>query len=201
MNQFKVTAIGEILFDIYPDKKRFGGAPFNFIYHVWKILGKVNFISAVGNDDNGKEMLAHLNSIGFDTQYITIDNEHPTGTVNVALDENKIPRFTMNPICCFDYMRLNDSTKELVEHGTDLLYFGTLSSRNKIARETTQSLCGKEHLKYFCDLNLRHNFYTKELVEETLCTCNVIKINYEELEILKTFFNLPQSNRTIGLEF
>jgi len=68
MNQFKVTAIGEILFDIYPDEKRFGGAPFNFIYHVWKILGKANFISAVGNDENGKECLPIL------TQSVSILN-------------------------------------------------------------------------------------------------------------------------------
>lgn len=190
----QVTAIGEILYDVYPDKKRLGGAPFNFIYHIWKILGKANFISSVGNDENGKEMLTHLNSIGFNTKHIYIDNKYPTGTVQVKLKENKAPQFTISHECSYDYITLNDSTKRLIEKETDLLYFGTLSTRSDISRDTIQSLFRKPQLKYFCDLNLRHSFYTKELIEKTLLTTNVLKINADELNSLKQFFDLEQSN-------
>ncbi len=194
MKKFRVTAIGEILYDVYPDKKRFGGAPFNFIYHIWKILGKANFVSSVGNDENGKEMLSFLNSIGFNTEHIYIDKKYPTGTVQVKLKENKIPQFTISPECSYDYFVLNNSTKQLIENQTDLLYFGTLSTRSETSRNTIQSLFGKTQLKYFCDLNLRHNFYTKELIEKTLLTCNILKVNTDELSSLKLFFGLDQSN-------
>jgi fructokinase len=74
------------------------------------------------------------------------------------------------------------------------LYFGTLSTRSEISRNTIQSLFGNPRLKYFCDLNLRHNFYTKELIEKTLLTTNVLKINIDELNSLKHFFDLDRSN-------
>ncbi len=194
MKKFRVTAIGEILYDVYPDKKRLGGAPFNFIYHIWKILGKAAFVSNVGNDENGQEMLSFLNSIGFNTNHIYIDKNNPTGTVQVKLSEDKTPQFTISPVCSYDYITLNDSTKQLIENETDLLYLGTLSTRSEISRNTILSLFGKPQLKYFCDLNLRHNFYTKELIEETLLTCNVLKINQKELDKLKQFFGLQQFN-------
>ncbi len=189
-----VTAIGEILYDVYPDKKRLGGAPFNFIYHIWKIIGKAGFISSVGDDANGNEMLSHLNSIGFNTKFVSIDNEHPTGTVKVTMREDKTPQFTISSECSYDYIMLNSSSANLINEETDLLYFGTLSSRNEITRTTIQSLFDNPRLKYFCDLNLRHNFYSKELVELILKTCNVIKLNDAELHKLKSLFDLPQPN-------
>ncbi|MDH7603820.1 MAG: carbohydrate kinase [Melioribacter sp.] len=188
-----ITAIGEILYDIYPNRKRLGGAPFNFIYHVWKILGKANFISSVGNDENGKEILSYLNSIGFDTKLISVDNYHPTGTVKVELDENKIPHFTISSECCYDFLTINNEIINIVENNTDILYFGTLSQRSKISRKTIQSLFGK-NIKYFCDLNLRHNFFSDEMIKEALKVSNVIKINYEEFNKIKKILHMEMSD-------
>lgn len=186
---FRITAIGEILYDLYPDQKRLGGAPFNFIYHIWKILGKANFISSVGNDENGVEILNHLNTIGFPSEYIFIDKIHPTGTVLVTLDKNKTPHFKMSGYNSFDYLMLDKKAITLIEEETDLLYFGTFGQRDEIARKTIQSTFGK-NIKYFCDLNLRHDFYTKEMIELSLQASNVVKINERELAALQFYFNL-----------
>jgi len=189
-----ITAIGEILWDVYPDQKRLGGAPFNFIYHILKILGKANFISSVGNDAHGKEMLSFLQTSGFDTRTISINYEFPTGTVKVELDENKVPRFTISSECSFDHLKLNDISKHIFETETDLLYFGTFTTRKGTSRDTVISMLNRPDKKYFCDLNLRHDFYTKDFIEKTLSTCNVIKVNEYELEKLKQYFNLAPSN-------
>ncbi|MDQ7816339.1 MAG: PfkB family carbohydrate kinase [Melioribacteraceae bacterium] len=190
---FRVTAIGEILYDIYPDQKRLGGAPFNFIYHIWKILGNANFISSVGDDEDGKEILKRLSEINFPINHITINKIYPTGTVNVILDKNKAPHFEMSGYNCFDYFALDAKSKKLIEEETDILYFGTFGQRNEAARRTIQSTFGKK-LKYFCDLNLRHEFFTKEMVAESLTTSNVVKINTSELEMIRTYFNLSSDN-------
>lgn len=195
LKNYNITAIGEILYDIYSDKKRLGGAPFNFIYHIWKILGKANFISSVGNDENGKEILNYLNSIGFDTNYITIDNIHPTGTVKVKLDENKIPHFTISPECSYDFITLNERTNRLIEENTDILYFGTLTQRGEVSRNTLNSLFGKK-IKYFCDLNLRHNFFTEEMIVNALEVSNVVKINYNEFEKIKNMLKLNSKDES-----
>jgi len=105
----KITAIGEILFDIYPEKKLLGGAPFNFINHIWKITGNANFISCIGNDENGKEIVNYLNSTDFNTKYISFDEKHPTGTVHFKLREDKTPQFTMSSENSGDFLVLNES--------------------------------------------------------------------------------------------
>jgi len=183
MKVHRITAIGEILFDIYPEKKRLGGAPFNFLYHIWKITGVANFISGIGNDENGKEILGYLNSAGFNTKYILIDKEHPTGTVQVKLLEDKTPQFIMSSDNSGDFIKLNDSIEQLVRNETDLLYFGTFSQRKETTRSTINSLLGKR-IKYFCDLNLRHDFFTREVIETALIASNVVKVNQDELNII-----------------
>ena len=190
-----ITAIGEILYDIYPDEKRLGGAPFNFIYHVWKITGKANFVSSVGNDENGKEILVYLNSIGFNTNYIPVDDEHSTGIVQVKILEDKTPQFTISPECSYDYFTLNEKTKDLINNETDLIYFGTLSQRSDFSRSTIASVLNNKSKKYFCDLNLRHDFYTKELIKQSLLASNVLKLNSDELEKLKSLFGLSSSTQ------
>jgi fructokinase len=185
----RVTSIGEILYDVYPDQKRLGGAPFNFIYHVWKIIGQAQFVSSVGNDENGKELLFHLSNIGFDVSKIVIDNNYPTGAVNVTIDENKVPRFKISSECSFDFLAISQEMKDDIEKNTDILYFGTFSQRGIIAKETIDSLLNFD-IKYFCDLNLRHNFFTKEMIEKALSTIHLLKMNEDELNQLINILNL-----------
>lgn len=189
-----ITAIGEILWDVYPDQKRLGGAPFNFIYHIFKIIGNANFISSVGNDEYGNEILTFLRSIGFDTRTIDVNEHYPTGTVKVELDKNKAPCFTISSECSFDHLLLNKTSLNVFQNETDILYFGTFTTRKGTSRDTVLSLLNHPGKKYFCDLNLRHDFYTKEFIEKTLTTCNVIKLNEYELAKLRDFFALPESN-------
>lgn len=194
----RVTSIGEILYDVYPDQKRLGGAPFNFIYHVWKIIGQAQFVSSVGNDENGKELLSHLSNIGFDVSQIVIDNNYPTGAVNVTIDENKVPRFKISSECSFDFLAISQEMKDDIEKNTDILYFGTFSQRGNIAKETIDSLLNFD-IKYFCDLNLRHNFFTKEMIEKALSTVHLLKMNEDELNQLIKILNLNGDDPVSGL--
>lgn len=191
MKKQKVTAIGEILWDVYPDKKRLGGAPFNFIYHVWKLSGSAHFLSSVGNDGYGMEILDYLRRQGFPAEYVYIDKEHPTGTVQVKIRDDKTPVFKISAECCYDFLRLDDNTRRVIEEETEILYFGTLAQRSAVSRNTMKSLMGK-NIKYFCDLNLRHDFFSKDMIEDALNTSNVIKINLDELDKLRKYFGLPE---------
>ena len=184
-----VTAIGEILWDVYPDRKRLGGAPFNFIYHVWKICGNGFFISSIGDDKNGDEIITFLNAKGFPTDYIYIDKKHPTGTVQVKLLEDKTPQFKISEECSYDFITFDERAEKLVDNQTDILYFGTLAQRSNTTRSTIESLFGKK-IKYFCDLNLRHDFFSKDMIEKALEVSNVVKINEDEFSKIKNFFTL-----------
>ncbi|HET54200.1 MAG TPA: carbohydrate kinase [Ignavibacteria bacterium] len=180
--KLKITAIGEILFDVYPTQKKLGGAPFNFFYHVWKLTNDGKFISRIGNDNEGKEIIEFLEKQQFDTNYIQIDDSVNTGVVNVQLDENKIPAFEIIENRAYDFIEHRPELDELIEK-SDLLYFGTLAQRNETSRNTIRTLIEKSK-KVFCDINIRQNFYTKEIIHKSLQASSAVKLNADELALI-----------------
>lgn len=176
-----ILSIGEILFDLYPTKKRLGGAPLNYIYHINKLLGSGTIVSRVGKDQLGKIVFDQLTKCEINTNYIQEDILHPTGVANIILDEEGNPEFEIDTDRAFDFIENTSDLNELISTETDCLYFGTLAQRSEISRNTIQSLFGKNGVKYFFDLNLRNSFYDEETIIKSLHTADVIKVNYKEM--------------------
>jgi fructokinase len=183
----RVTAIGEILFDIYPTSKKLGGAPLNFLYHVFKLTGQGNMVSRVGKDILGSNIFEFLNNNNITSDHIQEDHLHPTGVASVSLNEKSEPTFTIDEERAYDFIEKIPSLEKLINDGTDCFYFGTLAQRGEVSRETIQSLFNK-NLKYFCDLNIRQEFYSKEIIEASLHTANILKLSLSELKLLNTLF-------------
>ncbi len=179
----KVTSIGEILFDVYPESMTLGGASFNFIYHVIKLTGNGNFVSRIGNDDRGKNILDFFSKNNLPAEFIQRDPVHPTGESIAILDVNKVPAWQIKNGTAYDFIELNDAVKKLINENTDCLYFGTLAQRNTKTRETIHHFLNKD-LKYFCDLNIRQNYYTKDLIKDCIRACDILKLNIEELHLV-----------------
>ncbi|MCX8104819.1 MAG: PfkB family carbohydrate kinase [Ignavibacterium album] len=180
----KITSIGEILFDLFPNHKRLGGAPLNFLFHIYKLTGEGNIISRVGKDVLGTKAIDEIKFAGISTDYIQVDRVHPTGVANVILDTNGNPEFEIDTDRAFDYLELTDDIKYLVSNETNCLYFGTLAQRSEISRNSIQALFNNQDIKYFCDLNLRNDFYDEEIISESLKTADFLKVNYKEMGLL-----------------
>ena len=72
-NEMTIFSIGEILWDVFPDTVRLGGAPFNFAVHAHRLGHRVIFLSAVGDDERGRAALARAAALG------PGDRVHPGG--------------------------------------------------------------------------------------------------------------------------
>ncbi len=179
----RITAIGEVLFDVYPETKNLGGAPLNFLYHIHKLTNRGNIISRVGFDVLGNKILNFLKIKGIETKYIQVDHLHPTGVTTVNLDENKVPSFNIDEERAYDYIEMNDEITQLINEKTDCLYFGSLAQRSETSKSTIHNLLG-EKTKYFCDLNIRQNFYSKEIITKSLTAADVLKLNLGELKLI-----------------
>ena len=195
----KITSIGEILFDVYEDQKTMGGAPFNFIYHVIKLTGNGNFISRIGNDDLGEEIKHFFIKKNLAVDYLQIDEIHKTGVAKAVLDDRKIPTFTIEENRAYDFIETTDSLINLVKNDTDCLYFGSLAQRNEVSKGTIRKLFNLAPVK-FCDLNLRQNFYSKDVIQQSLEAANVVKLNSDELQIVNKFFNNNNFSRIDSIE-
>lgn len=196
----KITSFGEILFDVYPDGKKLGGAPFNFIYHIIKLTGKANFVSRVGNDQNGDEILQILKDREIYSEFIQIDQNHKTGVAKTTLNEKKIPDFIIEENVAYDFIELTDPLKKLISQNTDCFYFGTLAQRSEQSRNTVQKLAADPNIKCICDLNIRQNYYTPETIEQSLSAADVLKLNEQELELVNKLIIKSEVNKTETVE-
>jgi len=183
----KIAAFGEILFDIYANSRTLGGAPLNFIYHINKLTGSERIISRVGKDSPGHEAIEFLNSEGILTDAIQIDEEHQTGSAVISLNEKGEPTFNIEENRAYDFINLDVNAGVDILKEVSCLYFGTLAQRNDISRNSLQSLFNKP-IKYFCDINIRQKFYTKEILSDSLTAADVVKLNLDELKLMDELF-------------
>jgi len=201
----KITAIGEILFDVYPETINLGGAPLNFLYHIHKLTGKGSIISRVGFDVLGNKAIKFLKNNEIETNYIQVDHLHPTGVTTVTLDKNKVPSFIIDEERAYDYLELTDEVNQLINEETDCLYFGSLAQRNEVSKSTIHNLLGRR-IKYFCDLNIRQDFYNEDTIKKSLKAANILKLNLEELKLINDLllgekFNTDTSAKGIMNKF
>ena len=163
--RYTVAGIGELLWDIFPEGKRLGGAPVNFGYHCHQ-LGATGYpVSAVGNDELGYEIRDVLVARSLPDLFVAMDETHPTGTVQVTL-ENGIPSYEICEGVAWDTIPMSGELEALAKK-TDAVCFGSLAQRNEVSRETIHAFLGAmppEALRIF-DVNLRQAFFSKEIIE------------------------------------
>ncbi len=185
---FNVIGIGEILWDVLPDGKLLGGAPANFAYHLCQLGAYGGIISAVSEDKLGNEIREKVEVLGLQ-DYLS-NSEKPTGTVTVKLNDG-IPSYTIHENVAWDNINLTVSAKTALLE-CDAICYGSLAQRNEHSRQTiwkALELVPKNCLKIF-DINLRQDYYSKEIIEKSLHFANVCKLNDEELLELTDMFGL-----------
>lgn len=187
--QNHITAIGEILFDIYGTKKVLGGAPFNFIYHIFKFGISSGFITAIGDDQDGQDIKFFLANNEFPREHLKIIPGKQTGKVLVKLNKEKIPEYHIKNDVAYDYIGLSSEERKKILAKKGILYFGTLCQRENTSRNSIQELLNQNEIN-FCDLNLRHSFYSKEIIEHSLKRTKILKLSFDELRVVeKLCFN------------
>jgi fructokinase len=195
----EILVIGEVLFDIFPDYRRLGGAPFNFTVHMHKIGFNTCFISRIGEDDNGREILEFMNRIGLTHRYVQSDSTLPTGYVAVSLDYQGIPKFDIHRNVAYDDLSYSDDIDRLLSRPLKLIYFGTLIQRTKKGFETVQRILKNRHpnTRTFCDLNFRPGCYNRKVILASLEQADILKLNHEELEKVGHFIDSQEDTNTI----
>lgn len=177
----KALVFGEILWDIIDDVPHLGGAPLNFAAHLVKSGAESHIISALGNDELGQRALDQVGQTGVQTKSIQ-SNEHPTGTVDVFLDNGQ-PDYLIHTDVAYDHIISTDQSYKGT--GIDLFYFGTLIQRSEQSRDTLYKLLDFNIFEFvFYDVNLRKDCFNKANIERSLRYANIIKLNKEEVEAI-----------------
>lgn len=195
MQELTAVGLGEILWDVLPDGRKLGGAPANFAHHVNQLGGVGIPVSRIGDDPLGHEALAVLSENHIESSYVTVDPEHPTGTVNATIDEQGVATYVFPDNVAWDFMTMREVDLGLAARA-DIICFGTLAQRSPVSREGIRSFltAAPRALKIY-DINLRQDFHTPDRIRDSLGLADVLKINDDELALVSGMFGLPTGQR------
>jgi fructokinase len=192
--RFNVVGIGEVLWDLLATGPKMGGAPANFAYHAHALGANSAAVTRVGKDELGRKILRRFRELGLATTAVQEDAAAPTGTAEVRLSGNGLAHFTIQENVAWDYLAATLEAASAAR-AADAICFGTLAQRNTISRATIQRLVGDTTataLRVF-DINLRQQYYSRDVIEQSLSLANVLKLNDDELPVLAAMFGLAGS--------
>jgi fructokinase len=182
-----LAGIGELLWDVLPSGKQLGGAPCNFAFHAMQAGCTSYVISAIGRDEPGAELKHVISDLGLCTRYVQ-ENEFPTSTVTVKLDERGHPDYTIHENVAWDHIRWNQDLEKMAEE-LDAVCFGSLAQRNPESERSIKSFVKAtkdDCLKVF-DINLRQNYFSEEIITDSLNFSDILKLNEDELPVVSGY--------------
>ncbi|HVG39254.1 MAG TPA: PfkB family carbohydrate kinase [Pyrinomonadaceae bacterium] len=179
-----VLCFGEVLWDCLPEGMYAGGAPLNVAYHLRRQGLDALPVTAVGRDELGARLRQLMGEWGMGTNYVGVDEDHPTGVVQVTLGPEGGARYEIVEDVAWDHIAV---TPDLLaaSSGAAALVFGTLaarSARNRAGLTRLREAAGDAWKIY--DVNLRPPYDDHELVRELARDVDLIKLNDAELGAL-----------------
>jgi len=180
MNDATVICFGEILWDVYPDKKIIGGAPLNVALRLHSYNVNVKIVSCIGPDEDGKKVEDYLSKNDLSQELIQKHATLKTGSVLITLDEKGSACYEIDKPVAWDAIHLTPTLIGTVKN-TPYFLFGSLAARSIYNRDTLDRMLEVANTKIF-DANLRQPHYDISMVYELMQKADLIKLNDEELE-------------------
>jgi len=186
----RIVSVGELLWDVFVDSERIGGAPFNFAAHARRLGHDVVFLSAVGDDERGTAAIEQVAGQGLPAEFLQCVPHVATGTVTVRLDSGGQPAFTIHRPAAYDHLRLDEAClPRIATWEPEWIYYGTLHQMAAAGREATRRLIAAfPNARRFYDVNLRPECFTPSLVEELMSQAHVVKLNEDEAATVDRMF-------------
>ncbi len=156
-------------------------------------------MSRVGNDDDGRDLIAALRERGVDTDRVQTDDTHDTGRVEVLL-KGDLPEYDILEDVAWDVLEASEDWLKLAAE-CNAICFGSLAQRGERSRTSIQAIvqATRQSCLRIFDVNLRQNFYSREVLETSLAASNVVKLNREELLLIAQMFGCAAESEAASL--
>jgi len=195
----KIVCFGEVLWDVFPNHKKIGGAPLNVATRLQSFKNDVAMISAIGNDSLGELILEYLKEHHINSSEIQVLDHFETGEVAVTLNDKGAASYKIVHPKAWDKIQFTEKASAVVKNA-DAFVFGSLITRDEVSKNTLYKFLELPNYKVF-DVNLRKPFYEKKILIELMQKANFIKFNDEEIYEIAAFLNSPYKNLEQNIHF
>lgn len=193
--KYTVVGIGELLWDLLPAGRQLGGAPSNFAY-LTNLLGDEGIpASRIGDDALGHEAHQRLAELGLNSAFVQRDPLHPTGTTNVAVDDDGQSCFDIARPVAWDFFEWTNSWRDLAARA-DAVCFGSLAQRSPKSRAAILNFMRAtqpQSVRVF-DVNLRQDFYSTEVISESMKLATIVKLNHDERPVVMRLLKMESGD-------
>jgi fructokinase len=143
-------------------------------------------VSAVGRDELGEKAIRKAEEMGIDVSLISVDPGLPTGKVLVSLDPQGKPEYDIvRPVAWDRIVPVKEVSVLREEGGWDLFIFGTLAQRSESNRRVLKELLdASDARERFFDVNLRLDYFSAEIIRDSLAFTTILKLNDEEVPVV-----------------
>jgi fructokinase len=194
-----VVSFGEILWDLFPTHKKIGGAPLNVALRMNSLGAEATIISRVGEDQDGKEIMAFIADHDISTDLIQVGEEYKTGVVNVMINDKGNASYDILYPSAWDKIVQTELMEKIISEA-DAFVFGSLVCRDEVSRSTLYNLLDKAKYKVL-DANLRAPYYTADVLTELMLKADFIKLNDEELYEISQQLESPYNSFEQNIKF
>ena len=178
-SEISISCFGEVLWDCFASDKRLGGAPLNVCLRLNSLGINAQMLSAVGDDTLGNELLDIIKSRNMNTDFIAINSDKKTSTVEVTVDDSGSASYEIVADTAWDNIALTPALIEQVK-SSDIFVFGSLVARSPVSLNTLKQLTDVAQFKVF-DVNLRKPHYQLATLIQFMEVADFIKLNDDEL--------------------
>jgi fructokinase len=194
--KYTIVGLGELLWDVFPNRKELGGAPANFAYMI-SLLGDEGVVaSRVGRDRLGNAAARRLAKLGLSQEWLQLDRNSPTGTVKVEVFEDGQPKFQIAENVAWDNCEWTSQWQALAGR-TSAVCFGSLAQRSERSRKTIRLFLQNlppNAVKVF-DVNLRQSFFSADILRESAKSADIMKVNEDELSRVSTLLGYKSNTK------
>ena len=191
----RVVGLGEVLWDILPERTCLGGAPANFAY-ITTLMGDQGIVaSQVGEDSRGIEALRVMEEMGLNIDHVQTSRRFATGTVQVQVDAKGIAHYEIAHPVAWDHLGWTLDWQNLAEKA-DAVCFGSLAQRSDESRAAIRRFLhstSENTVKIF-DVNLRQSYYSADTITDSMKLADIVKLNDEELPKIMSMCKLPHKD-------
>ncbi len=177
-----LVCFGELLWDMLPNGKVVGGAPFNIVNRADSLGLDAYIITSIGQDALGDELVAIVANKVNHTQFIQRHASLETSKVEITLSAKGEPNYNIVRPVAWDDIQLDQDVINLVTSSKAFAY-SSLALRDERSRDTLFSLLPYASNK-ICDINLRTGNYEKSTIMQMVESADTLRMNETELEML-----------------
>lgn len=187
-----IAVVGEVLWDVFPESARLGGAPLNFAVHANRLGHQPILISALGHDDLGSRAAKEIAALGLRLDMVRHSEKYATGTAVVSVDPRghasyRIPR----PAAYDDIVLASNQLQAIGALQPGWIYYGTLFASTPSGMAILrQLLTALPNASRFYDVNLRVGFQSMDVVAQLISQAHVVKLNESEAHAVGAHFGL-----------